>query len=166
MTEDRRSLTLRAPVVADGASVWRLLGTIDGLERNTCYAYLLLCSHFADTSIVAEQAGALAGFVMAYRPPSSPGDLFVWQVGVGPAHRGTGVAGRMLDALLERPACRDAAYLTATVGPDNRASQALFAGVARRRGAPLATVPGFPSALFASSHPDENLVRIGPWPAK
>lgn len=164
MSAPRSDLVLRAPVVTDGARVWRLLAQIGGLERNTCYAYLLLCSHFADTSLVAEAGGKLWGVVMAYRPPSQPDDLFVWQVGVAPEARGTGLGRRMLKALWERPACRGARYLTATVSPDNTASLALFDSVARHRGAPRVVEPGFPSNVFAEPHPDENLIRIGPWP--
>jgi L-2,4-diaminobutyric acid acetyltransferase len=157
-------IELRAPTVEDGAEVWRLIERIGGLERNTCYAYLLLCSHFADTCIVATADGALIGVVFAYRSPGNPDDLFVWQVGVAPEARGLGIARRMLEVLVERPACRSARFLTATVSRDNIASLALFDSVARGRAAPLAIEPGFASALFASPHPDENLIRIGPWP--
>lgn len=153
---------VRAPQVADAAAIWKLLPAIGNLERNSAYAYLLLCSHFAGTSLVAERDGAIAGFVLAYRPPNDPSSLFVWQVGVAPAARGGGLGTLMLDGVLARPACEGVTHLTATVSPDNLASLALFRGYARRRGVACEIGPGFPAPLFPAPHPDEDLLRIGP----
>lgn len=155
-------MNLRTPTEQDGARVWRLLARTGGLERNTCYAYVLLFSDFAETCLVAEQDGELLGFVLAYRPPGRLGELFVWQIGVAPEARGRGLGTRMLESVLERPACRGVQYLTATVSPDNEASRRTFAAVARSRGVAISTLPRFGSALFAESHLDENQVRIGP----
>lgn len=155
-------VTLRAPVVSDAASIWNLLPEVGNLERNSAYAYLLLCSHFAATSVVAEHDHALAGFVLAYRPPTEPSSLFVWQVGVAPHARGGGLGTRMLDGVLARDACEGVTHLTATVSPDNLASLALFRGFARRRGVACAIGTGFPAPLFPAPHPDEDLLRIGP----
>ena len=161
-------MILRPPTERDAAAVWQLLGRTGGLERNTAYAYLLLCSHFAATSVVAEQAasapgaGPLAGFVLAYRPPPRPSEVFVWQIGVAPEARGQGLGGRLLEGLLALPGCAGVTHLTATVGPSNDASRALFAGLARRRGVPCEVGPGFPAGLFPEPHEDEDLLRIGP----
>jgi L-2,4-diaminobutyric acid acetyltransferase len=154
---------LRPPQVEDAAAIWRLLTEIGDLERNSAYAYLLLCSHFADTGVVAvTDRGDIVGFVLGYRPPTRPDSVFVWQVGVAPPGRGQGLAGRMLDHLLARPGCADARYLSATVEPDNAASLALFHGFARRRGVACTTTSGFTQVLFPEQHADENLLRIGP----
>jgi L-2,4-diaminobutyric acid acetyltransferase len=158
MSED---LTLRPARVEDGRRIWRLLGEVSGLERNSCYAYLLLCSHFADSCVVAERAGELVGFVLAYRPPNDRAALFVWQIGVAPAARGLGLGRQLLDALVALPACRDARFLTATVSPDNGPSLALFRGFARARSVACEEGAGFSAGLFAEPHPDENLLRIG-----
>jgi L-2,4-diaminobutyric acid acetyltransferase len=153
---------LRRPSAGDGAQLWRLVGSIGALERNSAYAYLLLCTHFADTCLVAEIEGELVGFVLAYRPPTEPDTVFVWQVGVGATARGRGLARRLLDALIERPACRGVRTLCATVSPDNAPSQALFRSFARARGIACADEPGFAAASFPEPHPDETLLRIGP----
>lgn len=155
-------IATRTPIVTDGLEIWRLVSRMGGLELNSCYAYVLLCSHFAETCLVAERAGKLVGFVAAYRPPSHPTDLFVWQVGVAPEARGLGVGSRLLDVLIDRPAAWGARFLTATVSPDNAASLRLFNGFATRRQIPFQVSTGYPAALFAESHADEDLVRIGP----
>lgn len=154
---------MRRPTVDDGTPVWRLVEACGGLERNTAYAYLLLCTHFADTSVVATtDAGALIGFVAAYRPPTDPEALFVWQVGVHPDGRGRGLARRMLTHLVERTGPQGVRYLSATVTPDNGPSNALFTGFARRHQADCALLPGFESHHFPDGHAPERLYRIGP----
>ena len=154
---------LRHPTERDAATLWRLLGELDGLERNTCYAYVLLCSHFASGSLVAVREGRILGFVLGYRPPSRPDAMFVWQIGVHGDARGHGLATQLLERFTELPLYRECSFLEATVGTTNAASRALFRGFARKRGVPCAEGPGFPAALFApESHEDEDLFRIGP----
>jgi L-2,4-diaminobutyric acid acetyltransferase len=159
---DAGKLRIRPVCVEDGARIFHLIDRVGELERNTCYAYLLLCTHFAETCFVAERADSVVGFVLAYCPPTLPQDVFVWQVGVSPDARGIGVGRQLLTTLLAAPACLRARYLTATVSPDNTASLALFHGFARREGLPCVAQPGYASQLFAAPHPDETLLRIGP----
>jgi L-2,4-diaminobutyric acid acetyltransferase len=154
---------LRAPKREDGEAIHRLVLESEALEANTRYAYLLLATHFADTSIVAEQGGEIVGFVAAYRPPVRPTALFVWQIGVAAAARGRGLARRMLEDLLRRPACAEVEYLEATVGTSNAASRRLFTSVARHLDVPCHVGPGFEAADFGDeAHEAEDLFRIGP----
>jgi L-2,4-diaminobutyric acid acetyltransferase len=159
---DDDDITLRAALPDDARRVWGLIEEVGTLERNSCYAYVLLCSHFASTCVIAERAGQILGFLLAYRPPADAASVFVWQVGVAPRARGRRLAARMLDALVARPSCRDARFLTATVTADNASSLALFQGFARARAVACRRELGFPSALFAETHADELLLRIGP----
>lgn len=155
-------MRFRAPTVRDGAAVYQLIERVGSLERNTCYAYVLLLSDFRDTCVIAEDGSGVVGFVIAYRPPVRPDEVFVWQVGVAPEARGTGLGGQLLDAVLAAPGSKGARYLTATVSPNNTASLGLFRGVARRHGIPFEIGPGFPAGLFVGSHQPEDFVRIGP----
>lgn len=157
-------MELRAPRAEDGRHIHALVESDDTLESNSAYCYVLLCTHFAQHGIVAEQNGELAGFVAAYRPPSDPEAVFVWQVGVAPAGRGQGLGKRLLNALIEQPANRDARYLTATVDAANEPSNRLFAAFARAQSATLETGTGFTSDLFPPGHAAEPLLRIGPLP--
>ena len=154
---------LRSPSVDDGAAIWELVRESGTLEPNTCYAYLLLATHFAPTCLIAARGGEQVGFVLAYRPPARPEVIFVWQIGVRPDCRGRGLAKRMLHALVRRPACADATYLEATVGVSNRGSDRLFRGFARERGVECAIERGFVSDDFGPlDHEAEHLYRIGP----
>lgn len=51
--------------------------------------------HFADTSFVAEEDGALAGFLVGFRSQTHDDEAYVHFVGIDPAHRGSGL-GRAL----------------------------------------------------------------------
>lgn len=156
------SIVVRRPRARDAASVRHMITELGVLEPISCYGYLLLCTHFASTCLLAEQGAELMGCVLAYRPPNQRDSVFVWQVGVLPSARGLGLGRRLLSSLIEQPRCRSARFLTATVSPDNEASLGLFRGFARAHGVPCEEGPGFSSALFDAPHPDENLLRIGP----
>jgi len=157
----RTGEVLRAPRPRDAASIWRLAESERQLDANSPYAYLLLCDHFADTGVVAEdEDGETLGFVLGYRVPERPDTVFVWQVGVAPAARGRGLGGRLLLALLARPGCRGVRALEATVTPGNAPSRALFAGLAQRLGSALQESQGYAAGLFPVAHEEERRVRI------
>jgi L-2,4-diaminobutyric acid acetyltransferase len=158
------SIEIRAPRRSDGAAIHALVEACPPLDLNSCYAYLLLAEHCAGTCVLAENAaGQVLGFVSAYLPPEREDTVFVWQVAVHDQARGQGLALRMLEAVLRRPACRRVRFLETTVSPGNRASRALFAGLAARCDAPLAEQPLFLRGDFGGqAHEDEPLLRIGP----
>lgn len=140
-----------------------LIGACPPLDSNSAYCNLLQCTHFADTCIVAERDGAIVGWISGYRLPRDPSRLFVWQVAVAPEARAEGLAGRMLDDLVERPETRDVTHVVATVTADNQASWALFRGWARRRSASLAESLLFEGERhFAGRHASEWQAEIGP----
>ena len=156
--------TFRRPEIPDGLAIWRLVSEAGTLDLNSTYAYLMACRDFADSCIVAERAGRLVGFVLAYQPPSKPDSVFVWQIGVAPDARGRGLAGEILNRLLEAEACAGVRYLESNVTPSNVASRALFEGLARRLDAPIEELEGFEGSLFPDpAHEPERLLRIGPF---
>jgi L-2,4-diaminobutyric acid acetyltransferase len=166
---DQDTIRYRGAAPEDGRSLHRLVDDGGVLELNTTYSYVLMCDHFAATTVIAEHGiaangGAPVGFVTAYRPPSRPEAVFVWQIGVHPSMRGRGVARGLLDFLVRRPACRGVRFLEATVTPNNVPSRRLFTSFARHRGASFEWSDGYPGALFgaADDHEPEHLIRIGP----
>ncbi len=147
----------------DGAAIWDLVCRSKPLDENSCYAYLLLCEHFADTCVVAERDGTVIGFISAYLPPKAVDTVFVWQVAVDASARGMGVAGAMLKRVLASDACRRVRYLETTVSPSNTASRALFHRLATRLETKCVERALFTSDQFGGeNHEDEVLFRIGP----
>ncbi|GAA2408824.1 diaminobutyrate acetyltransferase [Mycolicibacterium llatzerense] len=137
------------------------------LDVNSTYAYLLLATDFAASSIVAEKAGEICGFIVGYHPPQRPDVLFVWQVAVSPHAQGQGLAGAMLDGLVHRIRTERGGHpvtVEATVAPGNAASRRFFGAFARRHGVPLTERQHFAAELLDADggHEDEPMLRIGP----
>jgi L-2,4-diaminobutyric acid acetyltransferase len=93
--------TIRRPRPGDGPSVFDLVSSIPALDDNSLYCNVLQCTHFADTAAIAEEFGAVVGWVSAYLQPDAPDTLFVWQVAVRDDQRGKGIAGRLIASILE-----------------------------------------------------------------
>lgn len=159
-------MLLREPGPDEGQALHDLIQLSPPLDLNSAYCYFLLSRHFRATCVVAECDGALAGCVTAYRRPDETATLFVWQVAVREDQRGRGLAGRMLDTLLERPACREVRFLETTVGPTNHASRRCFERLAETRHCPVRQLPFLDPHHFGpeAQHEAEVLLRIGPFP--
>lgn len=161
------SIDIASPVADDAASIWKLARRTPPLDANPPYAYLLLCTHFAETGVVARMGRRVMGFVLGYARPDEGGTAFVWQIGVAEETRGRGLGRQLLDAWFARCARRlGVRFLEATVTPSNRPSRALFSSFALRQGAPLQERVAFPEALFPDEapHEEEVALRIGPVP--
>jgi len=117
-------LTIDVPRVEDGAAIWRIARDSEVLDLNSSYSYLLWCRDFAGTSAVARtDDGRPVGFVTAYLRPDRPRTLLVWQVAVDTAHRGRGLAARLLDALTARVMSEHGVTgIETTITPGNTAS--------------------------------------------
>ena len=160
------AITLRKPTKDDGFRLHQLVAECPPLDPNSIYCNLLQCSHFAETGVAAEKDGDLVGFISGYIPPQQPETVFVWQVAVDAAARGLGLGSRLLLGLLGRPELAEIRFLETTIGPDNRASWALFERLARGLSAEIETTTLFESQRhFDGVHADEILLRIGPFSA-
>jgi L-2,4-diaminobutyric acid acetyltransferase len=156
---------LRSPVATDARSIWQLVDALPDLDSNSPYAYLLLCSHFAGTALIARRNSEPAGFVLGYQRPDEATTAFVWQIAVAESARGCGLGRAMLDRWFARcTEAFDARFLEATVTPSNRASRALFTSFANKRSVSLEEQVAFPSGLFPEHPPHESEIslRIGP----
>jgi L-2,4-diaminobutyric acid acetyltransferase len=159
----RDDVDVVAPSIVDGAALWRIARDSGKLDLNSSYAYLLWCRDFAATSRLARIDGTVAGYVTGYLRPDAPDTLVVWQVAVDQRFRGRGLAGTLLDELVADMAAKGARYLETTVTPDNEASVALFAGLARRLGTEHVRTDLFLPEHFPDGHQTEVLHRIGPF---
>ncbi len=162
LAADPAALTLRNPLPVEAADVKALIERCVPLEPNTTYAYLLFCTHFTETCLVAEDEQGLLGCIIGYRPPTKPDAIFVWQIGVDERGRGLGLGSRMLEALTTQLTPQGVRYLEATVAPSNTASDALFRRYAAKRGLLLERTAYFEEQHFGGDeHEAEFLYRIG-----
>lgn len=160
---DISSVVLRKPGAKDGDPVHTLISHIPELDSNSSYCNLLQCSHFSDTSVIAESHGEVVGFISGYQQPKDPSVLFVWQVAVAPKARGIGLASKMLQALLARQTELKVTHVETTITADNRASWALFNRLAKDCATQLERSLLFDRIEhFNDKHDSEFLARIGP----
>lgn len=151
------------PTIADAPAMWGCVRDCPPLEPNSPYAYALICSDFAGTSVIARDEGGVAGFIAGYCPPDRPDVVFVWQIGVHPQARGKALATRMLDFLVGAESTRRVRFVEATVAPSNEASRRMFESFARAHQAQSTITPHFePAAFGGGDHEAEHLLRIGP----
>lgn len=157
------AIVMRKPTIDDGAALHMLVQQCAPLEQNSTYCHLLLCTHFANTCVVAEKHGRLVGFVSGYRKPESWNVYFLWQVGVVPEERGRGLARRLIETILERVEARGVTELQTTVTRSNEPSRALFRSLARQEGADMTEHEMFMERHFGDrDHEAEYLFRIRP----
>lgn len=158
------TLVLREPDVNDGARLHGFVRALHPLAENSVYCNILQCTHFSETTVVAEHGGHIIGFVSGYLHPKKTNTYFLWQVGVHAEGRGVGLPLRMIQSVLARPACRDVLRLEATVSAGNTASQRLFQSLARAEGAQCHVTQDYIAAHhFGADNPDpEELFTIEP----
>jgi len=89
------SLVIRHAEPADYARVIAVVDDWWGGRQMAAMLPKLFFVHFRDTSFVAEDGGALAGFLCGFRSQTYADEAYVHFVGVDPARRGDGL-GRML----------------------------------------------------------------------
>lgn len=154
----------RHPSIQDAPKIWKLVKDSGTLDLNSTYCYLILCEHFKDTCLVADDSNELLAFVTGYRPPASQNSLFVWQIAVAEKARGQGLALAGLKELLRRNAHHEVSFLETTVSSSNTASRALFTALAKDLNTKLIETPGFDKTLFPrGNHESEPFLRLGPF---
>lgn len=162
--QDDVELLFREPTSLDGMPVYTLIKNSPPLDTNSVYCNLLQCTQFASTCVVVELGGELAGFMSAFVKPAQPDVLFVWQMVVTSAARGRGVAGRMLEHLLERPHLTSIRFIETTISPGNGPSEAVFLRFAKAENADVdKNILFSKEGHFQGQHDDEVLYRIGPF---
>ena len=165
--KDRGGYVLREPCIEDGLHIHRLVERSKSMDLNSLYSYLLLADHFHETCVVAQNNGALIGFISAYVHPGKKNTLFVWQVVVDEQERRKGIARKMLENLVMRVNLKTISYLETTINPSNQSSRFLFESFAKNLHAPCTTSLLFSSDLFGDTHHEsEMMYRIGPFHAQ
>lgn len=163
-SESGADVVLRQPRLEDGKAVHELIGRCPPLDLNSSYNYFLLCSHFAETCVVAEVDGQIQGFLSGYLIPGRPDTYFLWQVAIDSSLRGQGMASKLLNEALGRGVCNAVNYLETTVSPSNKASRRVFESFAEKANYGWHEEVFLDESHFgAESHESEVLFRIGPF---
>lgn len=163
LKNDERPIIIRKPQIGDGFHIHNLVQKCKPLDINSLYSYLLVCSHFDQTSVISVLNNEIVGYISAYINPNQNKTLFIWQVAVHPDMRGYGLASKMIMDILNRKQTKSVEFIETTVTPSNQASMSLFEKIASQLNANLKKSPLFTSDLFGKlNHEEELLFRIGP----
>lgn len=155
-----KKFLLRPAAPEDALSVHKMVEDNPPLDPNSLYCNLLQCSHFADTSVAVELDGQLVAFMTGYIKPHESDVLFVWQMAVSSECRGHGLAGVMLNQLVQRHKPR---FIETTVTESNKASSSVFERFVQKRAVELSKTTLFDrDKHFGGRHDSEILYRIGP----
>jgi predicted GNAT superfamily acetyltransferase len=120
-------VTLRRPHESDHG---RVVGVILDWWELPATAHLpmllprLFFQHFTDTSLIAEDAAGLAGFLIGFRSPSQADVAYIHFVGVRPDLRKAGLARALYETFFEEARTAGCRRVDAITGPSNRRSQA------------------------------------------
>ncbi len=157
------SWIIRPPAPADAPPVHALIARCHPLDRNSLYCNLLQCSHFSETSALAEDRDGVCGFVSGYRVPKDQTVLFVWQVAVDVRMRGRRLARALIEDILTRSESPFEKIHT-TITKSNQASRAMFHGLAQSLGAAVEEHVLFDRDHHLNGeHDSEYLFVIGPF---
>ena len=160
---NNQAINLSPPSSTDGYAVNQLVAESPPLDTNSIYCNLLQCTHFSQTSVCAKKNERLIGFISAYLIPDRLNTLFIWQAVVAKSARGMGLAFKMLNELLQRPACQSIKYIETTITPSNEPSLALFKKFAQESNLKLEINTVFDKDdHFKGHHESEQLLKIGP----
>jgi L-2,4-diaminobutyric acid acetyltransferase len=102
----------------------------------------VLLRYWSDYCLIAEEDSEITGVLLAIGAGSADDLVYVWQIGVSLAFRGTGLAQEMLGEFCARASRDGRRRIQVSIAPDNPASFSLFARLARENGEGLREVAG------------------------
>lgn len=116
------AFTFRSLEPADFAAVVEVIDDWWGGRPVRGLAQRFLFDHFADTGVVAEEGGAIAGFLLGFVSSACPGEAYVHLVGVAPAWRGSGLGRDLYEGFFAIVGARGCEVVRAITSPVNRES--------------------------------------------
>jgi ribosomal protein S18 acetylase RimI-like enzyme len=123
------TVTLRQARLEDHPRIIAVVDAWWGGRRMAALLPSLFLEHFAGTSLVAEDDGELAGFLVGFDSPDHPGEAYVHFVGVDPAQRGTGLGRRLHDTFADAARARGITTVRCVTSTVNTASVAFHTSI-------------------------------------
>jgi ribosomal protein S18 acetylase RimI-like enzyme len=111
----------------DIAAVEQLISQSGPFVRpRTASDYWVYAELFSSTCPVAIDHGELVGAIIAFRSQEKPGEIYIQDVAVHPAHRRRGVTHALMDALHQRATAWGGERIYLTSEPENTAARATW----------------------------------------
>jgi L-2,4-diaminobutyric acid acetyltransferase len=106
--------------------VYRFVCGCAPLERYYEHFYKIMLRYFGNSSFIAEDDGAMVGFVMLLPSGAQEGTYFLWQIGVSAAMQGLGLGKMLLHWAEEEVKKLGGRRIEVTVDPENSPSRRIF----------------------------------------
>ena len=116
------------------------LASCPPLDLHTGFTYWVLTQYNSRYCFAAELDGEICAVLTAVRTDNPDPQIYVWQVGVGTAARGLGLAGRLLEHLVAAMRRDRIGSFQVSIAPSNHSSLQVFTKFAERSGASLRPV--------------------------
>lgn len=159
--EEIIKLITKAPNIQDAKNVYLLAKNSKPLDLNSEYAYMLVCDHFSQTSVIAILDEVIIGFISGYVLPKDPKTLFIWQVATHSDYRGKKIPYYMFKNLLLREELLHIDNIKTTISPSNIASKKMFLKLANMLDSKVTTQKYIQKEDFLEeSHEEEILYTI------
>ncbi len=156
---------IRTAREGDVHPVYNMLPELKPLERHRPYAYWNLFRNFGNSCFVAfdrrnPNRQEPVGFITSHPTATPQPEWFIWQIGVLPEHRKTGLAEDLQDRVVAAAIESGAAALSLTIEADNPRCYRSFQNLATRIGSSMTELDRFNLAPNASRSAPEVLYRI------
>lgn len=122
-------MLLRTATAADHEAVVAAIAEWWGDRDLTGLMQPLFLENFASTSLVAEDAGRMRGFLVGFRSADDPSSAYVHFIGVDPEQRGSGLGRRLHDEFARRMAALGVERIRCVTSPVNEGSVAFHTAI-------------------------------------
>lgn len=154
------SLIIRESQEKDAQKIFELVPALTPLTPHTLYTYWNLFRNFGNACFVATNQEKPVGFITSHPTTSPTNEWFIWQAGIVPEQRGTGLIDQLQDKVVEVARNSGAVALMTSIEADNPRSYGAFERLATRLGSNMVEIERFnlnPDNLTSSP---EVLYRI------
>ena len=125
-------ITIRNIKISDLKHLRKLIKDCHPLGFHTLYTYWVLAYHFKELTFVAEENGNLVGYISGLESKRFKNTWFIWQIGVIPSFRGSGLSQKLLKHFFEKAKENYIRYIQVTIDPNNLASLKCFKRFVRK----------------------------------
>jgi len=159
-TSKETTINIRPSEKRDISAVHSLLPSLEPLTPHTWYTYWNLFTHFPDSCFIAENQETPIGFITSHLTETPPSEWFIWQAGILPDYRGSGLIDRLQDRVIDVAREAGARALRTTIEADNPRSFEAFNRMATRLGTTMVELERFNVPFEDTSSVPEVLYRI------
>jgi diaminobutyrate acetyltransferase len=155
-----KNVLVRQSSEQDTNAIYNLVPHLSPLTLHTRYTYWNLFRNFNDSCFVATDQEQPVGFITSHPTTTPSSEWFIWQAGILPEYRRTGLIDELQDHVIDVARNSGALALNISIETDNPRSFGAFNRMAIRLGTSMEEVERFSLTPENPSVVPEVLYRI------